>query len=160
MISCFWSEPSSNNFKKFYYPKVKKIYIVLEGPQAKTDLKFGLAKKFNKRRYLDNGVTLWYKSQSFRHKGSNLIIKWVISSQPQPYLQSMPMIAAINSLAWMFWREIQISSKGKNFQRKHNTDQSYLVALSIYLFSIDLLIYGFREALDKNGPQIWNRGKV
>ena len=103
---------------------------------------------------------IWIMVSHFGRKDSHFIIKWVISSQPQPYLQSTPKIAAINYLVWMFWREIQISSKGKNFQRKHNTDQSYLVALSIYLFSIDLLIYGFREALDKNGPQIWNRGKV
>ena len=33
-------------------------YIVLEKLEAKTDPKFGLAEKFNKRRYLDNGVTL------------------------------------------------------------------------------------------------------
>ena len=42
-----------------------KKYIVSEGLYAKTDLKFGLAGKFDKRRY---GVTLWYTRQSFCHK--------------------------------------------------------------------------------------------
>ena len=44
------------------------------------DLKFGLAEKFNKRRYLDNGVTPWYTTQSFRHKDSHFVTKRVIPS--------------------------------------------------------------------------------
>ena len=43
---------------------------VSEGPLAKTDLKFGLVEKFDKRRNLDNGGTLWYTMQLFCHKGN------------------------------------------------------------------------------------------
>ena len=56
-----------------------KKYIVSEGPKEKTDLKFGLAEKFNKWRNLDNGVTLWHTTQSFCHKGSHFVTKVFIS---------------------------------------------------------------------------------
>ena len=49
--------------------------------------KNGLAEKLNKRRYLDNGVTLWYTRQSFCHKWSHFVTNEVILSQPHPDLQ-------------------------------------------------------------------------
>ena len=50
------------------------------GALGKTDLKFGLAEKFNKRKYLDNGVTLWYTTQSFCPKNSHFVTTRVILS--------------------------------------------------------------------------------
>ena len=53
------------------------------------DLKFGLAEKFNKRRYLDNGVTPWYTAQSFSHKDSHFVTTTSLPSIKKLVLQKL-----------------------------------------------------------------------